>query len=229
MGVASLSCSILTPDLHTCSTTLYDTLQMVVMTPVLLAILSTLCVASASSGCLETNVDYLGGDINGCGITKASAAECQNTCQATPGCTHFTFITSEFTRDTARIGQCCLKNGMGERKTDQPFATGLTSGPVSCCLETNVDYLGDDINGCGATKASALECKNACKATTGCTHFTFITSAFTRDTARIGQCCLKDGPGTRRVDQPFATGLTSGPVSCCLETNVDYLGSDMGT
>merc|ERR1712141_2903 len=210
MGVASLSCSILTPDLHTCSTTLYDTLQMVVMTPVLLAILSTLCVASASSGCLETNVDYLGDDINGCGITKASAAGCQNTCQATAGCTHFTFITSEFTRDTNRIGQCCLKNGMGERKTDAPFATGLTSGPVSCCLETNVDYAGADINGCGDTKNSALECKNACKATKGCTHFTFITSAFTRDIGRIGQCCLKNGPGTRRVDQPFATGLTSG-------------------
>merc|ERR1712018_385541 len=109
-------------------------------------------------GCFE-NADYLGNDINGCGITTASALECQEQCEGMDGCTHFTYLTADHP-ETERRGQCCLKDGLGSYVSDVSY---LISGPVSCGCFENADYLGNDINGCGITTASALECQQQCE------------------------------------------------------------------
>jgi len=99
--------------------------------------------------CILQNTDYLGADINGCGLTGInSAEECQSHCQSNDQCTHFTFISQAFTRAPSRQGQCCLKNGMGEFRNDEPFATGLESGPRECpCAQSLRPFQSNTLNG----------------------------------------------------------------------------------
>jgi len=185
------------------------------------------------SGCIEHDVDYLGDDINACGLKNLNSVyECQAACAANADCKYFTFISPAATRAdlSSRIGECCLKNGMGQRKDGSDgtdWATGLQSGPAVCCVENNIDYLGDDINGCTLIVDSASECQAACAENDACSYFTYISQAFTRDPNWRKKCCLKNGQGERKVEADWSTGLQSGPKQCCVENNIDYLGDDI--
>merc|ERR1712072_288531 len=82
--------------------------------------------------CLESDVAYLGHNTNNCEWMADSAEECQEACWKDSGCIYFTYVSSAFTREPARIGQCCFKYSMGARNEDPAFATGLISETAEC-------------------------------------------------------------------------------------------------
>merc|ERR1719394_2413326 len=152
--------------------------------------------------CFEVNVDYLGDDINGCGIKNVeSAYHCQAECQALSGCTHFTYVSDAFIRDANFVGSCCLKNGKGtvvkgEYDGDATFATGLISGPATCRfvrvheesegVATNCPHLGG-----GSVNGGLEGCKTLCLETENCNAFNYKNDAcYTKQCADTGDMPL---------------------------------------
>ncbi|KAF0692596.1 Aste57867_16337 [Aphanomyces stellatus] len=121
------------------------------------------------------DIDYIGNDISS--ASGSSAAACCDQCQNTDGCNVYVWYQ----------GTCYLKSAKG---SPAPLAGAVASSlatfaPTCNKIEENVDYSGGDLS--AVSKATAEECCDACRATTGCTLFTWSW----------GTCYLKSTQGPR--------------------------------
>ena len=69
------------------------------------------------------------------------------------------------------------------------------------------DYVGNDLNNCGAKTPSAQECQDMCNKEDSCNAFTWIGIALDDDDDNINKCCLK----TLDFNKQTSIGLVSGP------------------
>lgn len=91
--------------------------------------------------------------------------------------------------------------------------------PPSCpSLETNVDYIGNDVG--SARSADANGCCGICRAFNGC-------GAFTWSNYQGGTCWLKSSKGATRSSAGVRSAVVSSLV-CSIEKDVDYVGNDIG-
>ena len=69
------------------------------------------------------------------------------------------------------------------------------------------DYVGNDLNNCGAKTATAQECQDMCNKDDSCNAFTWIGIALDDDDDNINKCCLK----ALDFNKQTSIGLVSGP------------------
>lgn len=90
---------------------------------------------------------------------------------------------------------------------------------LSCALQQNVDFVGNDL--ANVPGAAAGDCCAKCAATARCTAFTW--SSFNG-----GSCWLKTGMGATKVTTGVVSGVVSTtPATCSNEKDVDYIGNDI--
>ncbi|TMW65404.1 hypothetical protein Poli38472_008046 [Pythium oligandrum] len=164
---------------------------------------------------LKDGIDYVGNDIGN--KPSPTADGCCGICKTTQRCVAFSWTNQNG-------GTCWLKNGKGQI-VQKPgvISSWSSSSPIPMCtLETDVDYVGNDI---GSKKGStAGACCDICKSTQACVAFSWTNQDG-------GTCWLKS-----RKDQTIQkAGVTSSQVldypplpDCKLESDIDYVGNDVG-
>ena len=79
-------------------------------------------------GCLEENIDYGGGNVNGGTDTKHDAEGCQTFCKINhPEALYFSWVSKNY-GTTSLHSRCFCKSGKEGRTPNN----GITSGPVNC-------------------------------------------------------------------------------------------------
>ena len=73
-----------------------------------------------------------------------------------------------------------------------------------------MDILGNDLNDCGATSESALDCQQKCKDTENCRGFTWFSRNNELGSTYENKCCLK----TDFVNLKALSGSISGSRFC---------------
>ena len=82
---------------------------------------------SFAEPCEEVDIDYLGDDINSCGIKTKSWQKCSDECRKYIHCLYWTWLPNEFSEVNKRT-QCCLKNA----KSGRTNYKGLIPGAKQC-------------------------------------------------------------------------------------------------
>ena len=77
------------------------------------------------------------------------------------------------------------------------------------CQEVDIDYYGDDINGCGIKTNSWQICSEECRKNSQCLYWTWLPNDFA-NVGRRTQCCLKDA----KSGKTSYVGLISGSKQC---------------
>jgi hypothetical protein len=167
------------------------------------------------AGCyLEHNYDFVGNDIAN---KPGKAVECCGLCYTTQNCHAFTWTDQNG-------GTCWLKTGRGKAVWKPNAVSSIVIFPnyPICSLETDVDYIGNDIG--SAPAASAGNCCPACEGFQGC-------RAFSWSSHNGGTCWFKSAVN-RKVKstnvisaEPF--GRATMFPNCGLEQGVDYVGNDI--
>ena len=97
------------------------------------------------------------------------SSQCGPKCLATSGCTHYTWTSSNG-------GTCWMKKGL-VTKADAFYVTNsdYVCGVNSIVWNNNNEALACDFKGNGLTnaKTAKADCAAKCKATAGCTHYTW--------------------------------------------------------
>ncbi|RLN89455.1 hypothetical protein BBJ28_00019901 [Nothophytophthora sp. Chile5] len=141
---------------------------------------------------LQNDIDFVDNDI---GNTPASnAGTCCGICNNWSGCRSFSW-------SNLNGGTCWLKSAKGNTvaKSGVVSSQVLDNPPPSCTLETNVDYVDNDIANVLASKAT--DCCDKCRAQAGC-------HAFSWSNHQGGTCWLKSGKGSTAS----TNGVTSAVV-----------------
>ncbi|KAJ3228697.1 hypothetical protein HDU81_005973, partial [Chytriomyces hyalinus] len=132
--------------------------------------------------------DWKAGDVANAVVP---AAQCGPTCEATSGCTHFTW-------SNYNGGTCWMKGGSvspndafsidakdgvcGYLKSAQPAVGGWNSAS-DCQWALQCDFVGGDIS---SVQAPGSACSSKCAGISGCTHFAWTN-------ANGGTCWMKTG------------------------------------
>ena len=82
---------------------------------------------SFPESCQEVDVDYVGNDINSCGIKTQSWQNCGEECRKHVGCLYWTWLSNDYAEIAWRT-LCCLKNSTSGRTNYR----GLISGSKQC-------------------------------------------------------------------------------------------------
>lgn len=123
-------------------------------------------------------------DMPGQGLTTEETAQhCRERCNQVSGCAHYTFWPHN--------GHCRMQDRDSRAEGARRRAR---SGPPTCCAVSGAKYVEnhrrrrrnkEDMPGTRKRKVDAYEdCKNRCKSTSGCSHFTFWPSRNCRLTSR---------------------------------------------
>lgn len=125
--------------------------------------------------------------------TKSTGDKCSTVCKTTKGCTHYTWTSFNG-------GTCWMKQG----PVIQSDAISIADAGAVCGMNSAIAWKVNWANGCDfkgqdlkSSKTLNNGCGPACKATAGCTHFTWTTF-------NGGTCWMKQGPATKL--NAFATG-----------------------
>jgi len=153
---------------------------------------STTTTVTTTPYCFEGDVAYEPLDMPDAGLPSQAddAWACQDRCQSTTGCMHFTFHKA--------TGLCHLQDAFAQRRTMQYTHVGFVSGPFRCpsylesgkytkvqensylpkkfhCMQPGVSWAPDMafLKYFDGTREHVLEnCKTLCDDTNGCMHFT---------------------------------------------------------
>ncbi|TMW65403.1 hypothetical protein Poli38472_008045 [Pythium oligandrum] len=168
---------------------------------------------------LRADVDYAGNDIGRASATKAD--DCCDICHKYAGCRAYTWTNQGG-------GTCWLKSKNG----GETYKVGAMSAEAypcsqpptpSCSLENDVDYIDNDIG--NKPSSTAGGCCDICKNTDKCVAFSWTNQ-------NGGTCWLKSAKGSTAQKAGVISSQVSpnppGPT-CILETDVDFIGNDVGS
>jgi hypothetical protein len=156
---------------------------------------SALAYPDINESCLSVsvNVDFEGNDIGN--KPSSSYGGCCGLCQATPGCRAYSWSNYQG-------GTCWLKSQSGNGRVKDGVVSSQVypyPDPPQCTLQTDVDYVGNDL--ANVPGKDATECCSKCRGYNGC-------KAWSWSNYNGGTCWLKNQKGATAQK----LGVSSGEV-----------------
>jgi len=134
--------------------------------------------------------DFTGNDLSN---ARSTGDKCSSVCKATAGCTHYTWTS--FNGGTCWMKRGAVTTANAIVSTDASAVCGINTKPIvwNGNWANACDFRGGDLKN---SKTLNSGCGPACKATAGCTHFTWTNF-------NGGTCWMKTGGATKA--NAFAT------------------------